>query len=60
MHKAEHVWRIHPFPAGQNDRHFSDDIYGYIFVNETLHFDKNCTENLFLRLQLKITEQRLR
>ena len=32
------IWDNNTFPPGQNDRHFADDIFKCIFVNEKFWF----------------------
>ena len=42
-------------PPGQNGRHFADDIYGFIFVNEEFYILIKIL-SLFIRVQLTITQ----
>ena len=44
------------FPPGQNGRHFADDIFRCIFVNEKICIWLKFHWSLFLRLQLTINQ----
>ena len=44
------------YQIGQNGHHFADDIFRYIFVNESFVFWSRFHWTLFLRVQLTITQ----
>ena len=47
---------VNSSPSGQNGRHFTDDIFKFIFLNENLEFWFNFHWNLFLKAQLTINQ----
>ena len=50
----ENMRTVKSSPPGQNDRHFADDIFKYVFMNEKVLFRFEFHWSLFTRVQLTI------